>query len=57
MGTIMADHAPATYEMIEVKADDIMPERTSFYSAFCAGTKWSIIALVVFLVLMAIFVV
>lgn len=53
----MADHAPATYEMVEVKAEDIMAERTSFYDGFMKGTTWGIGAVVGLLVLLAIFVV
>ncbi|SFK28838.1 aa3-type cytochrome c oxidase subunit IV [Falsiroseomonas stagni] len=53
----MADHAPATYELVEVKAEDIMAERTSFYDGFLKGTTWGIGLTVGILVLLAIFVV
>ncbi len=52
----MADHAPAAYEMVEVKAEDIMAERTSFYDGFMKGTTWGVGAAVAILVLMAIFI-
>ena len=52
----MADHsAPATIEMVEVKAEDIMAERQGFYDAFMKGSTWAIGATVVVLVLMAFF--
>jgi hypothetical protein len=50
----MAEQAP-TYEMAEVKAEDILAERQSFYSGFMKGTTWSIGITVAILVLMAIF--
>lgn len=53
----MADHAPATYEMVEVKAEDIMAERTSIYDAFMKATTWGVGAVIGLLVLLAIFVV
>ncbi|MGG5887829.1 aa3-type cytochrome c oxidase subunit IV [Falsiroseomonas sp. HC035] len=52
----MAEQAP-TYEMVEVKAEDILAERQSFYGAFMKGTVWSIGITVVILLLMAIFLV
>ncbi|QYU67585.1 aa3-type cytochrome c oxidase subunit IV [Leptolyngbya sp. 15MV] len=48
----MADHGPTTLELVEVKAEDIMAERQSFYNRFMSGTTWAIIATVVVLVLM-----
>ena len=30
----MAEHGPTTMELVEVKAEDIMPERVSFYDSF-----------------------
>ncbi|MGG5811591.1 aa3-type cytochrome c oxidase subunit IV [Falsiroseomonas sp. CW058] len=53
----MADHADAGYEMVEVKAEDLMAERQGFYDAFMKGSTWSIGAVVVVLILMAIFLV
>ena len=52
----MADHAPATYEMVEVKAEDIMAERQSLYAGFMKATTWGIGLAVGILVLLAIFV-
>ncbi|WP_203072889.1 aa3-type cytochrome c oxidase subunit IV [Falsiroseomonas ponticola] len=52
----MADHAPAAYEMVEVKAEDIMAERTSFYDGFMKGTTWSIAGAVAVLLFLAIFI-
>lgn len=52
----MADHhAPASIELIPVKAEDIMAERRGFYDAFMSGSKYAVIATAVILVLMAIF--
>jgi hypothetical protein len=53
----MADHGPATMELVEVKAEDIMPERTGFYDAFLKGTTWAIGATIGVLLLMWIFLV
>lgn len=52
----MAEQAP-TYEMVEVKAEDIMAERKSFYGGFLQGTTWAIGVVIAILVLMAIFLV
>ncbi len=52
----MAEHAP-TYELVEVKAEDIMAERQSFYGWFTKGTKWAIIGVASLLILLAIFLV
>ncbi len=52
----MAEQAP-TYEMIEVKAEDIMAERQGLYDGFLRISVWSIAVTVVTLVLMAIFLV
>lgn len=51
----MADHAPTTFELVEVKAEDIIADRQSFYASFMSGTSWAIGGLVLLLVLMAIF--
>ena len=53
----MADHGPTTMELVEVKAEDIMPERVHLYGAFLKGTTWSVIATFVTLALMWIFLV
>ncbi|MBU8543877.1 MULTISPECIES: aa3-type cytochrome c oxidase subunit IV [Roseomonadaceae] len=52
----MAEQAP-TYEMIEVKAEDIMAEREGLYSGFLRATVWGIGITVAILVLMWIFLV
>jgi hypothetical protein len=53
----MADHGPTTLELVEVKAEDIMAERSAFYERFLSGTTWAIGATVVVMVLMWIFLV
>jgi hypothetical protein len=53
----MADHAEAGYELVEVKAEDIMAERRGFYEGFLTGTVWSVGGVIAVLVLMAIFLV
>ncbi len=53
----MADHGPATMELVEVKASDLMPERVSFYESFLKGTSYAIGATIVVLLLMWIFLV
>lgn len=53
----MAEHGPTTMELVEVKAEDILAERRSFYENFLRGTTWSIIATVAVLALMWIFLV
>jgi hypothetical protein len=53
----MADHGPTTMELVEVKAEDIMAERQSFYDRFMSGVTWSIGAAVVVILLMWIFLV
>jgi hypothetical protein len=52
-----ADHGPTTMELVEVKADDIMPERVGFYDTFMKGVTWAIGATVLVLALMWIFLV
>jgi hypothetical protein len=44
-------------ELVEVKAEDIMAERRSFYDAFMSSTTYAIVATVGVLVLMWIFLV
>jgi hypothetical protein len=52
----MAEHpAPQGMDLVEVKSEDILAERQSFYNAFMTGTAWSVGATVLVLVLMAIF--
>ncbi len=53
----MAEHPPATYELVEVKADDILGERQSFYGGFMTGMNWGVGAVIAILVLMALFLV
>lgn len=53
----MADHGPTTLELVEVKAEDIMEERSAFYERFLSATTWSIVATVLVMVLMWIFLV
>jgi hypothetical protein len=54
----MAEHHEAgEMELVEVKAEDILAERRSFYDAFMSSSVWAIGATVVVLVLMAIFLV
>jgi hypothetical protein len=54
----MAEHQEAgELEMVEVKAEDIMAERRSFYDAFMSSSTWAIGATVIVLVLMAFFLV
>jgi len=51
----MADQGPTTMELVEVKAEDILPERVHVYEAFTKGTTWAVIATFVTLALMWIF--
>ncbi len=53
----MAEHGPTTMELVEVKAEDIMAERQSFYDRFMSGSTWAIGATIVVIVLMWIFLV
>ncbi len=53
----MAEHATGRIELVEVKAEDIMPEREGFYDAFMQGSKWAIGAVIGILALMVIFLV
>lgn len=52
----MAEQAP-TYEMVEVKAEDLMAERQGLYDGFLRASVWGIGVTVAILVLMAIFLV
>ncbi|MGK7862525.1 aa3-type cytochrome c oxidase subunit IV [Falsiroseomonas sp. E2-1-a4] len=52
----MAEQAP-TYEMVEVKAEDLMAERQGLYAGFLRASVWSIGVTVAVLLLMAIFLV
>ena len=52
----MAEQAP-TYEMIEVKSEDLMAEREGMYEGFLRGSVWAIGLTIATLVLMAIFLV
>jgi hypothetical protein len=52
----MAEHHGADdMELVEVKAEDIMAERRSFYDGFMKSSTWAIGGTVGVLVLMAIF--
>lgn len=53
----MAEEGPGKMELVEVKAEDILPERRAFYDWFMTGTTWAAGATVVVLVLMWIFLV
>ena len=53
----MAEHGPASFELVEVKASDIMPERVSFYDSFLKGSTYAIGATIAILLLMWIFLV
>jgi len=44
-----------TYEMVEVKAEDLMAERQGLYNGFLRASTWSIGLTIAVLVLMAIF--
>jgi hypothetical protein len=52
----MAEHqGSGDMELVEVKAEDIMAERRSFYEGFTKASVWGIGATIALLVLMAIF--
>ncbi len=53
----MAEEGPKEMELVEVKADDILPERRGFYDSFMGATKVVAGATVAVLVLMWIFLV
>ena len=46
-----------SYEMVEVKAEDLMAERNALYAGFMRATVWGIGAVVALLLLMLIFLV
>jgi hypothetical protein len=52
-----ADHGPTTLELVEVKSEDILAERTAFYDRFMSSTTWAVGATIVVMVLMWIFLV
>ena len=49
--------AQTSYEMVEVKAEDIMAERNALYAGFMRATTWGIGGVVGLLLLMLIFLV
>ena len=53
----MAEHGPQTFELVEVKAEDIMSERQALYDRFMSATTWAAGATVGALALMWIFLV
>lgn len=53
----MAEQGPQSIELVEVKAEDIMAERTTMYDWFITGTTWSLAGTVAILALMWIFLV
>lgn len=53
----MAEQAPHSIELVEVKAEDIMSERQTMYDWFMTGTTWSAGATIALLALMWIFLV
>jgi hypothetical protein len=53
----MADHGPQAMELVEVRAEDILAERRTFYERFMSGASWAIGATVAVLALMWIFLV
>ena len=53
----MAEQGAQTIELVEVKAEDIMAERTVMYDWFITGATWSVGVSVVTLALMWIFLV
>lgn len=52
----MAEQAP-TYEMVEVKSEDLMPAREVTYAGFLRTATWSVGVSIVVLALMALFLV
>jgi hypothetical protein len=53
----MADQAPTTFELVEVKSEDILAERRALYDGFMNATTWSVSLTVGALALMWIFLV
>jgi hypothetical protein len=53
----MAEHASQPFELVEVKAEDLMEERSALYNRFMTAATWGIGGTVGLLVLMWIFLV
>lgn len=53
----MAEQAQHTIELVEVKAEDIMAERSNMYEWFIKGATWALGATIAILALMWIFLV
>lgn len=53
----MAEHNSQPFELVEVKAEDLMEERTALYDRFMAASTWGIGLTVITLALMWIFLV
>ena len=53
----MAEHGSQRFELVEVKAEDIMAERTALYDRFMSASTWAVGATVGVLALMWIFLV
>jgi hypothetical protein len=53
----MAEHASQPFELVEVKAEDLMEERSALYDRFMAASTWGIGLTVATLALMWIFLV
>jgi hypothetical protein len=53
----MAEQASQPFELVEVKAEDLMEERSALYDRFMTASTWGIALTVVTLALMWIFLV
>ena len=53
----MAEHTSQRFELVEVKAEDLMEERSTLYNRFMVASTWAIGLTVVTLALMWIFLV
>jgi hypothetical protein len=53
----MAEHGSQRFELVEVKAEDIMAERSALYSRFMTASTWAVGGTVAVLALMWIFLV
>jgi hypothetical protein len=53
----MAEHTSQPFELVEVKAEDLMEERSALYDRFMAASTWGIGGTVAVLALMWIFLV
>lgn len=53
----MAEHGPTTMELVEVKAEDIMAERSALYDRFMTATTWCVGLTIALLALMWMFLV